>query len=65
MKNIFILILIIMLCIILTALPLYFCVYFVCWVFNIPYHLSLLQAFALSLFANIVHRILVGKGGNE
>ena len=61
MEKIFILILVLIVCGILWALPLYLVVNFVCWVFHIAFHLSLLQAFALCLLANVIKKLLFEK----
>ena len=51
---------------ILWSLPLYLVVNFVCWVFHIGFHLSLLQSFALCLFATVIHDLLFEtKGGKD
>lgn len=61
MEKIFILILVLIVCGILWALPLYLVVNFVCWVFHTTFHLSLLQAFALCLLANVIKKLLFEK----
>lgn len=43
---------------ILWALPLYLCGNLVLWCFNIPFHLTLLQAFAVTLLGSVIHSIL-------
>ena len=58
MKHFVALLLILIICGIIIALPLYISVNFVCWVFNWSFHLTLLQAFALSLLASVIHRLL-------
>lgn len=40
------------------SLPLYLCVNFVLWVFNIPFHLSLLQSFAICLLIYVIRKLL-------
>lgn len=61
MKNFLLILCVIIFCIIIVALPLYLVVNFTCWVFNVPYHLSIMQAFALSLLANIINKLLFRK----
>lgn len=58
MGKVFMFILILILCVVIVALPLYLTVNFVCWVFQVPYHLSLIQAFALSLLATVINKLL-------
>ena len=58
MGKIFAIILVFILCIIIIALPLYLSVNLVCWVFHIPYHLSILQAFAVSILATVINKLL-------
>lgn len=51
---------------ILWSLPLYLVVNFVCWVFHIGFHLSLLQSFALCLLITVIHDLLFeNKGGKD
>ena len=61
-EDIIVFIVIIIVCGIMWALPLYLTVNFVCWVFGIAFHLSLLQAFALGALANVVSNLLFKKG---
>lgn len=46
---------------ILWSLPLYLIVNFVCWVFHLSFHLTLLQAFALCLLASVIRYLLFGR----
>ena len=61
MGKLFIIILVFVLCVVIIALPLYCSVNLVCWVFHIPYHLSILQAFAVSILANVLRSMLSFK----
>lgn len=61
MEKIIALILILIVFGILWAFPLYLVVNFVCWVFRITFHLSLLQAFALCLLASVIKNLLFKK----
>ena len=65
MGEIFMIIIIAILFAILVALPLYLTVNFVCWVFQVPYHLSLIQAFALSLLATVINKLLFKREGDK
>ena len=58
MGKIFVLIGILILLGILWSLPLYLVVNFVCWVFHITFHLTLLQSFALCLLVTVIHNLL-------
>lgn len=52
--------------IILWSLPLYLCVNLVLWLFQIPFHLTLLQSFGVtSLIAVICKLIFKNSGGND
>lgn len=61
MEKILMLLLILIICGILWALPLWAVVNLVCWVFHLSFHLSLLQAFALCLLASVVKSLLFSK----
>lgn len=58
MKGLLALIGILILAGIIGSLPLYIAVNLVCWVFHLSFRLTLLQAFALSLLASVVHSLL-------
>ena len=61
MEKIIALILILVVCGILWAFPLWAVVNFVCWVFHLSFHLTFLQAFALCLLASVVKSLLFKK----
>lgn len=61
MEKIIALILILIVFGILWAFPLWAVINFVCWVFHITFHLSLLQAFALCLLASVIRNLLFKK----
>lgn len=61
MEKIIMLILILILCGFLWSLPLWIVVNFVCWVFHLSFHLTILQAFALCLLASVVKSLLFKK----
>lgn len=44
------------------SLPLYLCVNFVLWLFNISFHLTWLQAFGVCLLASVIKELLSNKG---
>lgn len=46
------------------SLPLYLCVNFVLWLFNISFHLTWLQAFGVCLLASVIKELLSNKGDN-
>lgn len=43
------------------SLPLYLVVNFVLWLFQIPFHLTWLQAFGVCLLANVIKNLLFKK----
>ena len=43
------------------AFPLWIVVNFVCWVFHLSFHLTLIQAFALCLLATVVSSLFKSK----
>lgn len=43
------------------ALPLYLCMNFVLWVFDISYHLTLLQSLGICLLSRVIHSLLFDK----
>lgn len=45
----------------LWSLPLYIVVNFVLWLFQIPFHLTWLQAFGVCLLATIIRKLLFKK----
>lgn len=49
---------IILFCMVIIALPLYVATNLVFWVFHLTLHLTLFQAFAVSLLLSVIHRIL-------
>ena len=56
--------LIIALCIIL-SLPLYIIINLICWIFNIPFYLSMLKAIALSLILVVISTAISDKLSKE
>lgn len=58
MGKFLILVLIFIIICMIWSLPLYLCVNFVLWVFNIPFHLSLLQSFAICLLIYVIKKLL-------
>lgn len=44
------------------SLPLYLVVNFVLWLFQIPFHLTWLQAFSVCLLASVIKNLLFKKG---
>ena len=44
------------------SLPLYLVVNFVLWLFQIPFHLTWLQAFGVCLLASVIKNLLFKKG---
>lgn len=44
------------------SLPLYLCVNFVLWLFNISFHLTWLQAFGICLLVSVIKGLLSNKG---
>jgi hypothetical protein len=56
--------LIIALCIIL-SLPLYIIINLICWIFNIPFYLSMLKAIALSFILAIIGTAISDKLSKE
>lgn len=65
MGKILILLLILIILGAIWSLPLYICVNLVLWLFNIPFHLTWLQAFAVCLLITVISRLLgrSRKGG--
>ncbi len=61
MGKVIVLFLILMACAILWCLPLWFVVNFVCWVFHLAFHLTILQAFALCLLASAIRTLIFGR----
>lgn len=58
MGKIIVLLLILMIICALWSLPLYLVVNFVLWLFNIPFHLTWLQAFGVCLLVSVVKGLL-------
>lgn len=61
MGKLLVLILIFLFVMIITALPLYLVVNLCFLVFHLPYHITILQAFAICALVAIVKNILFGK----
>ena len=59
------LIVIVILFSILWALPLYICTNFLLWVFNISFHLTLLQSFAICLLLYVIKNLLFKSRGDR
>lgn len=65
MGKILALIVIVILFSILWALPLYICTNFLLWVFNISFHLTLLQSFAICLLLYVIKNLLFKSRGDR
>ena len=61
MGKIIALILILVVCGILWAFPLWAVVNFVCWAFHLSFHLNFIQAFAVCLLASVIKSLLFKK----
>lgn len=61
MGKLLVLILIFLFVMVLTALPLYLVVNLCFLVFHLPYHITILQAFAICALVTIVRNILFGR----
>lgn len=61
MENLLILIIIIVGCGILWALPLYIAVNVVLWLFHISFHMTLLQAFGICILLSVIRYFLFGE----
>lgn len=61
MGKILILLLILIVMGAIWSLPLYIVVNFVLWLFQIPFHLTWLQAFGVCLLATIIRKLLFKK----
>ena len=46
------------------SLPLYVVTNFVLWLFQIPFHLTWLQAFGICLLASVIKKLFFSKGGD-
>lgn len=65
MGKIFVLLLIFIIAVVLWSLPLYLCVNLVLWLFNVDFHLTLIQSFGICLLTNVLKSLLFkGKGDN-
>ena len=58
MEKFLVVCLILIIICIIWSLPLYLVVNFVLWVFNTPFHLSLLQSFAICLLIYVIRKLL-------
>ena len=61
MEKILILLLILIVMGAIWSLPLYIVVNFVLWLFQIPFHLTWLQAFGVCLLATMIRKLLFKK----
>ena len=61
MSKLFLIIFVIVLIGIIWTLPLYLVINFVCWAFNIPFHLSLIQALAVCVGIEAARKIFLRK----
>lgn len=61
MGKLFVIIFIFVICAIIWSLPLYITTNFVCWVFHLSFHITLLQSFAICLIITVIHDLLFGK----
>lgn len=64
MEKILILLLILIVMGAIWSLPLYIVVNFVLWLFQIPFHLTWLQAFGVCLLASVIKKLFFSKGGD-
>lgn len=64
MEKILILLLILIVMGAIWSLPLYIVVNFVLWLFQIPFHLTWLQAFGICLLASVIKKLFFSKGGD-
>ena len=58
MGKVIVLILVLIMCGILWAFPLWAVINFVCWAFHLSFHLNYIQAFALCLLASVIKKLL-------
>lgn len=65
MSNVLILIIVLMICAILWSLPLYITMNLVLWLFHLPTHITLLQAFGIGLLLSVVNHFLFGEKGRD
>ena len=67
MDKLLITIMVILFCMVIIALPLYIAANLVFWVFHLALHLTLFQAFAVSLLLSVIHRLLFryDEGGKK
>ena len=61
MEKLILIIFVVLIICVVWALPLYLVVNFICWVFNIPFHLSLLQALAVCVGIEAARKIFSRK----
>lgn len=58
MGKVIVLILVLIMCGILWAFPLWAVINFVCWAFHLSFHLNYIQAFALCLLTSMIKKLL-------
>ena len=58
MEKFIAIVFILFVCSVLWCLPLYLVANFLCWVFHLSFHLSLLQSFAICLLVSIIKKYL-------
>lgn len=61
MEGLLVLIVIVIVLGIIFSLPLYLCTNLVLWLFHIPFHITLLQAFGVSLLLNVISGLFFGS----
>lgn len=61
MGKIFVIIFIFILCAVLWSLPLYIAINFMCWVFHLSFHITLLQTFAICVVITLIRNLLFEK----
>lgn len=64
MGKFLILALILLVIVTLVSLPLYLCVNLVLWLFHIPFHLTLFQAFGVCLLSAVIKSLFSTKGAD-
>ena len=65
MGKVIVLILVLIMCGILWAFPLWVVINFVCWAFHLSFHLNYIQAFALCLLASMIKKLLFKNKENK
>ena len=65
MGKVIVLILVLIMCGILWAFPLWAVINFVCWAFHLSFHLNFIQAFALCLLASMIKKLLFKNKENK